>query len=65
MLANSRGWFTANNGEFAPGRNTFESDAKGSFETENGGQVGGGETVGRKSVWRRGTEKTRKEEVTM
>ena len=43
----------------------FESDAKGSFETENGGQVGGGETVGRKSVWRRGTEKTRKEEVTM
>jgi hypothetical protein len=37
----------------------FESDAKGSFETETGGQVGGGETVGR------GTEKTRKEEVTM
>jgi hypothetical protein len=55
----------ANNAAFAPGRNTFESDAKGSFETENGAQVGGGEIVGRKSVWRRGTEKTRKQEVTM
>jgi hypothetical protein len=32
-----RGWFMANNAEFAPGRNTFKSDAKGSFETENGG----------------------------